>query len=448
MPGAGSESAPIRRVGDLFYTSARRNSPASLNTVAGATIYLEEPFRMSVHSPKTSHLCRRRARGSLLTVTLSLGLLAASEPATAQIVPVCDRTPEVRDEIVRLVSGVKDCADVTEAHLAEIKGHFFDRGREQTNIGGFPGERRLPPPPVGELKTGDFSGLSSLRVLYLDRTQLSDLPEGIFSGLSSLEFLDLARNELSSLPEGIFSGLSSLEHLSLARNELSSLPEGIFSGLSSLEHLSLARNELSSLPEGIFSGLSSLEHLSLARNELSSLPEGIFSGLSSLEFLRLIYNPASPLPINVSLEWVDAGRFQARVHTGAPFEIRLPITVANGVFHEHSSHLTIPAGQETSDVVSLSRQPGTTAPVTVEIAQLPGMSVSYNGFALVRPAMPLTLLAPAFPGLSPFRQRGGHHLRVGDRECRSHPHPAGPLLFRQAGRSHCPGISGGRRGRP
>ena len=33
----------------------------------------------------------------------------------AQITPVCDRTPEVRDEIVKLVPGVSNCADVTEA---------------------------------------------------------------------------------------------------------------------------------------------------------------------------------------------------------------------------------------------------------------------------------------------------------------------------------------------
>ncbi len=122
---------------------------------------------MSVPTPKTSHLFRQRSMSSLLTVTLSLGLLAASAPATAQIVPVCDRTPEVRAEIVRLVPGVSDCADVTEAHLVEIKGNFFDRDRVQTNIGGFIGEYRLPPPPIEELKTADFSGLSSLEWLEL-----------------------------------------------------------------------------------------------------------------------------------------------------------------------------------------------------------------------------------------------------------------------------------------
>ena len=51
--------------------------------------------------------------------------MGAAESAAAQIVPVCDRTAEVRDEIVRLVPGINDCADVTEAHLAAIEGEFF-----------------------------------------------------------------------------------------------------------------------------------------------------------------------------------------------------------------------------------------------------------------------------------------------------------------------------------
>ena len=75
---------------------------------------------MSVHFPKILHLCQWRARGSLVIVTLSLGLLAASEPTVAQIVPVCDRTSAIRYMIVRLVPEIHDCADVTEAHLSEI----------------------------------------------------------------------------------------------------------------------------------------------------------------------------------------------------------------------------------------------------------------------------------------------------------------------------------------
>ena len=383
---------------------------------------------MSVHSPKISHLSRQRSATSLLTVTLSLGLLGAPEPATAQIVPVCDRTQLVRDEIVKLVPEVSDCADVTEAHLAAIEGDFFHSGWSYWNepFLGLPIRYRLAPPQVEELAGGDFSGLSSVTNLYLDRTPLTSLPEGIFSGLSSLEGLSLSETQLSTLPEGIFAGLSSLKRLGLSAMQLSTLPEEIFAGLSSLELLNLNRTQLSTLPAGVFAGLSSLEILQLGGTQLSTLPEGIFAGLSSLEILNLEGNQLRilpedafagvsslewinlnsnlvfPLPIDIFLEWVDPGRFQARVHTGAPYEIHLPITVSNGVFHENGSHLTIPAGRETSDVVSVSRQPGTTAPVTIEIAQFPKIPSTHHGYVLVKPSTPLTVLVPLSLDFSHF----------------------------------------------
>ena len=241
-------------------------------------------------SPKTSHLCRQQARSSLLTVILSFGLLGAPEPAAAQIVPVCDRTPEVRDEIVKLVPEAGDCADVTEAHLAAIKGPFFHSGWTTHRSWGGNIPYRLSPPQVEELRVGDFSGLSSVTILYLDRTPLTSLPEGIFVGLSSLETLNLSRTQLTSLPKEAFSGLSSLRDLYLTETPLTRLPEGILSGLSLLRYFSVWGAELTSLPEGIFSGLSSLEKLALARNHLSHLPAGVFAGLSSLQHLDLYNN--------------------------------------------------------------------------------------------------------------------------------------------------------------
>ncbi len=73
-------------VGGSVWTPARKPSLASLNTVAAATVNLENPFRMSVHSPKISHLCRTRSMTCLRTLVLSLGLSGTPEPAAAQIV--------------------------------------------------------------------------------------------------------------------------------------------------------------------------------------------------------------------------------------------------------------------------------------------------------------------------------------------------------------------------
>ena len=253
---------------------------------------------MSVHTPKTSHLCRRRSPTFLPAIALTVGLLVTTKHATAQIVPVCDRTPEVRDEIVKLVPEVSDCADVTEAHLAAIEGEFFHGGWYDAlpTWAGGPHLARVAPPQVEELRAGDFSGLSSLKILYLDRTPLASLPQGVFAGLSSLEELHLDRTQLSTLPEGVFVGLPSLKRLNLFQSQLTILPEGVFAGLSSLKELYLFENQLNALPEKVFAGLSSLERLHLGGNQPASLPEGVFAGLSSLERLTLSHNQLDTLP--------------------------------------------------------------------------------------------------------------------------------------------------------
>ena len=298
---------------------------------------------MSLHTLKSAHPCRLRSTTSLLTVTLGLILLAVPEKATAQIVPVCDRTPEVRDAIVEQIPDVSDCVDVTEGHLAEIEG-VLDLQGPYTYWGVTTGL----PNPIPELMSGDFSGLSMLEGLRLPYNDLTTLPPGLFHGLSSLKTLNLESNHLTTLPTGIFAGLSSLRTLGLSGNPLTTLPAGIFSGLSELDKLSLSLlyNELtplhggifsgltvltslrlalsgfadpvplsrdlffgltalkslnlyilnrSTLPDDLFSELSTLKGLDLLGNRLTTLPAGIFAGLSSLESLDLEYNPLTTL---------------------------------------------------------------------------------------------------------------------------------------------------------
>ena len=160
-------------------------------------------------------------------------LLAVPETATGQIVPVCDRTPEVRDAIVEKVPDVNDCGDVTEAHLAEIDGVLDLQGPYTPYWGDTTGL----PNPIPELKAGDFSGLSMLEGLRLHFNDLTTLPQGLFHGLSSLKTLNLGSNHLTTLSAGVFAGLSSLRTLALSGNPLTTLPAGIFSGLTELDKL-------------------------------------------------------------------------------------------------------------------------------------------------------------------------------------------------------------------
>ncbi len=100
----------------------------------------------------------------------------------ADVTPVSDRTPEVRDAIVAAVPGVDAAADVTETHLAAITSLNL-RGKG-----------------ISVLKNSDFSGLTALTNLNLYNNQLSSLPDDIFKGLTSLTTIRLGRNVVDPFP--------------------------------------------------------------------------------------------------------------------------------------------------------------------------------------------------------------------------------------------------------
>ena len=373
-----------------------------------------------------------RNSGATFTVTMDIGtlpelpekqsgyaLLKSANlplvfPEFGGVTSVCERTPQVRDEIVAAAS-VSACSDVTEAHLAAITGLFL----ESQNI--------------TELKPRDFHGLTGLIKLGLLETQLTSLPENLFDqhtnlyGLilsenqltslpedlfdqhSNLSYLELVDNQLTTLPEGLFDGLGNLLHLYLSDNQLASLPEGIFDGLSNLEeldlsdnqlaslhggtfdglplfNLDLADNQLNSLPDKIFAQLTNLVSLELADNQLNSLPDKVFAQLTNLVSLRLSGNAIDPLVLRISLERIAEGQFKAVAPSGAPFDIVLPLTIANGAIDGGATTITIPIGRLESDTLTVTPTPGTTSPVTVDIDTLPGPPKSHSGYELNKPA--------------------------------------------------------------
>ena len=251
---------------------------------------------------------------------------------------VCDRTPQVGDEIVQQ-AGVGDCAEVEDRHLASIqvlalclpKYEWMECAREDD--------------PITALREGDFLGLSGLTELDLSANELTELPAGVFSGLSNLVNLPLFDNRLTELPAGAFSGLSNLWNIGLDRNRLTELPAGIFSGLSRLNILDLYENALTELPEGVFSDLVSLRFLGLGANGLTVLPAGVFSGLASLGELDLGDNPGSPFTLTVEVTRTDGGdptspgpaTLEFRVAEGAPFAMTIPLSVRGGTLSSPSA---------------------------------------------------------------------------------------------------------------
>ena len=198
--------------------------------------------------------------------------------------PLSERTAQVRDAIVS-AAGVNSAADVTVAHLAAITSLNF--GSSSSNAG------------ITSLKSGDFSGLSSLRALELFNNPLTTLPEDVFDGLSSLVSLGLSGGvyTITTLPEDVFDGLSFLTRLSL-HGDFTSLPEDLFDGLSSLKELQLRFGKnITSLPEDLFDGLSSLTSLAIYGGGFTSLPEDLLDGLSSLQKFNS-HSSVETLPID------------------------------------------------------------------------------------------------------------------------------------------------------
>ena len=271
-----------------------------------------------------------------------------------KVISVSDRTPQVRDAII-VSAGVNSANDVTDAHLADITS---------LNLGY---------KSIRAVKSGDFSGLSSLTTLFLHNNY-----------------------SLTSLPEDVFDGLSSLKFLNLQDNGLTSLPENVFDGLASLIHIGLYGNSLTTLPEDVFGGLSSLHRIMLYDNELTALPKGTFEGVTTLQLLHLQGNFVDPLPLTVSLERVGTDQFKAVAPTGAPFNILLPLNVTNGNINGGATAVTIPLGSVESGPLTVTQTSTSTAAVTVDIGALPGLPSSHQGYYLFKSNdLPLEVISEA-----------------------------------------------------
>ena len=314
---------------------------------------------------------------------------------------ICDRTAQVQTAILAAVPSVSTCDKVTQAHLAAITSlDLNDKSITSLQADDFSGLSSLEALYLGDnqltsLPEKLFAGLSSLKDLYLHTNRLTSLPEKLFAGLSSLAQINLHTNQLTSLPEKLFAGLPSLTQLYLRNNRLTSLSADLFSELSSLQYLYLDDNQLTSLPAGVFSGPSSLTQLLLNNNQLTSLPAGVFRGLSTPTTLWLQENTVDPLPLTVSLEKVGEGQFKAIVPAGALFDIVLPLRIVDGTITGGANSITIPAGRVESDVFTVTRTPGTTSTVTVDIGTLPELPTDHQGYQLAKSTdLPLAVISP------------------------------------------------------
>ena len=332
--------------------------------------------------------------------------------------PISERTPQVRDAIVAAVPGVNSAADVTEAHLAAITTLRVNAPPNQ------------PVRPI-TFRIGDFSGLTTLTNLEMERWSGVSLPDGIFDGLNALErvslyssglrsipnsvlglislkslnigyhritsipagafdqltqlntlILDAAAygNTFTSLPDGVFDKLTSLTRLNLDQNNITSLPDGVFDQLTSLESLSMSRiHSLSSLPADVFDQLTSLTSLSLQGLKPAFLPDGIFSSLSSLTFLDLSGGQLTSLPAGIFSGLSSLTSLYLRRNAVDP----LPLTVSLEKVADGQFKAVAPAGVPFEMVLPLSVTDGSISGSATSIA-IPTGSVESDVLTVTR----------------------------------------------------------------
>ena len=241
---------------------------------------------------------------------------------------ICARTAAVRDGLLAKITGVTDCALVTDTHLAAITDALF-----------------LNRKFITVLAPGDFDGLTALTRLSLYANNLTALPDGIFDELTAVTELDVNDNLLTGLPDGVFDELTELTTLGLERNSLTALPAGVFDELTALTNLNLGANSLTGLPAGVFDKLTALTYLSLSDISLTALPAGVFDEVTALTGLGLSFNHLTGLPAGVFDQLTALTRLDLnnnRSLTGLPAGVFDELTALTELYLSHNSLTELP----------------------------------------------------------------------------------------------------------
>ena len=287
----------------LTYKATSSNSRIAAASISGNSV------KITPGEPGTATITVTASDGEL-QVTQNFRVTVQTQLQTIPSLPVCERTPQVREEIMKRTRD-NNCTNVTEDELASI--------------------RRLIIIAEGliTLQQGDFDELRNLEELVLNENSLRTLPEDVFWYLGGLEELSLRDNQITTLVKDTFEHLDSLTYLTLRGNQLTTLQQGAFDDLEMLIDLDLSDNQLTTLPAGVFEDLSSLEELTLENNRIAILSRGGFLGLSSLEDLVLEENP---------LHTIKAGAFNGLSSlTDLNFNSYLLHTIEAGAFNGLSS---------------------------------------------------------------------------------------------------------------
>ncbi|KAM8927795.1 LOW QUALITY PROTEIN: uncharacterized protein RCH25_008087 [Pelodytes ibericus] len=185
-----------------------------------------------------------------------------------------------------------------------------------------------------------FQKLGKVYDLKLQNQQpygLIIIPKGFFTGLKSLRDLYLSRNRLTHLSADVFDELSNLRYLTLAEdcNGVQNLPDGIFKNLTNLHVLDLENICLQTLNSQVFTNLTSLRKLQLMKNALKQLSVNVLNNMTNLRYLDLRKCPLTCTCNNEDLQhWLK----QRKVQVVFPYNLTCPGR-PDSYFHEFNANV-------------------------------------------------------------------------------------------------------------
>ena len=237
-------------------------------------------YRVEVVATRVDGVSRTEFFDFQILPTIQVQVRVLLEGALITFVDVCDRTEQVRNEIISQTQG-SDCADVPRHLLRSIVN------MDLSNSG------------ISALLTDDLSDFAGLQTLNLSSNGLTDLSTDVLSNLTNLRTLNLSNNSLTTLTSVTLNGLQSLQTLNLSANQITDLPADVFRNLANLRTLNLSNNGLTTLTAVAFNNLRRLETLDLSSNQITGLPADILSNLTNLRTFNLSSNGLTVLPTTI-----------------------------------------------------------------------------------------------------------------------------------------------------
>lgn len=139
----------------------------------------------------------------------------------------------------------------------------------------------------------NLTGTTSLQVLTLTVSDITELPEDLCQKQKQLLDMTLNFNSIARIPD--LSGCLSLSVLKIEHNQIRSIGSSL-RNLGNLKDLTLKGNIIQNLESRTFEGVTSLETLNLANNEIKFIAKDAFSPFKMIRVLDLSYNSFPVLP--------------------------------------------------------------------------------------------------------------------------------------------------------